>query len=322
MKRITLKDIAKKVGVSQMTVSRVLNNRPDVNPRTRDKIQEIVREMGYVPNTNARALKGAKTNRIGIVVSDIRNPFYSEMVGDLEDIAGEFGLSIIVTDTNKKLETEVTAIHLMELNSVDYMILAPEGYKTEHLDVLRERGFDFLSFGVHFEDKDYPEVYTDDYEGGKSVGSYYAEIGIKKPLLVMGNPRKSNTIDRESGFLSGYEESGGNPSNVLIEHLPVSVEMSEKYFLENRDAFSFDGVFCYNDLMAMGAISAFRKLEILPGKDIPITGYDDVFYAKVLGLTTVKIPIKEMIRKSVEMIIENKNEKIPFKTQLIIRETA
>ena len=178
MKRITLKDIAKKVGVSQMTVSRVLNNRPDVNPLTRDRIQEMVREMGYVPNTNARALKGAKTNRIGIVVSDIRNPFYSELVGDLEDIAGEYGLSVIVTDTNKKLETEVTAIRLMELNSVDYMILAPEGYKTEHLDLLQERGFEFLSFGVHFEDKNYPEVYTDDYEGGKSVGSYFAELGV------------------------------------------------------------------------------------------------------------------------------------------------
>ncbi|MDN5360260.1 MAG: LacI family transcriptional regulator [Thermotogaceae bacterium] len=322
MKRITLKDIAKKVGVSQMTVSRVLNNRPDVNPQTRDRIQEIVSEMGYVPNTNARALKGAKTNRIGIVVSDIRNPFYSELVGDLEDIAGEYGLSVIVTDTNKRLETEVSAIRVMELNSVDYMILAPEGYKTEHLDLLYEKGFEFLSFGVHFEDKNYPEVYTDDYEGGKSVGSYFAELGVKKPLLIMGNPRKLNTIDRESGFLAGFEESGGDTSGVNIEHLSVNVELSEQYFLEKKEHITFDSVFCYNDLMAMGAISAFRKMGIQPGKDIPLIGYDDVFYAKVMGLTTVRIPIKEMIRKSVEIINEGKNEKVQFKTQLIIRETA
>jgi LacI family transcriptional regulator len=74
--------------------------------------------------------------------------------------------------------------------------------------------------------------------------------------------------------------------------------------------------------MAMGAISAFRKMGIQPGKDIPLIGYDDVFYAKVMGLTTVRIPIKEMIRKSVEIINEGKNEKVQFKTQLIIRETA
>ncbi|MFP4461763.1 MAG: LacI family DNA-binding transcriptional regulator, partial [Thermotogota bacterium] len=224
--------------------------------------------------------------------------------------------------TNKKLETEVSAIRLMELNSVDYMILAPEGYKSDHLDLLRERGFDFLSFGVHFEDKNYPEVYTDDYEGGKSVGSYFGEIGVKHPLLLMGNPRKTNTIDRESGFLTGFEASGGNPADVIIEHLSVNVTFSEAFFLQKKDAFNFDSVFCYNDLMAMGAISAFRKLEIIPGKDIPIIGYDDVFYAKVLGLSTVKIPIKEMIRKSVEIIINNKREKAQFKTSLIIRETA
>ena len=122
--------------------------------------------------------------------------------------------------------------------------------------------------------------------------------------------------------MSGFEEAGGNTSNVMIEHLPVSVELSEKYFLEKRDHITFDSVFCYNDLMAMGAISAFRKMEILPGKDIPIIGYDDVFYAKVMGLTTVRIPIKEMIRKSVEIINAGKNEKVQFKTQLIIRETA
>jgi len=109
---------------------------------------------------------------------------------------------------------------------------------------------------------------------------------------------------------------------VNIEHLSVNVELSEQYFLEKKEHITFDSVFCYNDLMAMGAISAFRKMGIQPGKDIPLIGYDDVFYAKVMGLTTVRIPIKEMIRKSVEIINEGKNEKVQFKTQLIIRETA
>ncbi len=322
MNRVTLKDIAVRAGVSQMTVSRVLNNRPDVNPITRKRIEHIIDKLGYIPNVNARALKGAKTNRIGVVVSDIRNPFYSELVGDLEDIAGENGLSIIVTDTNKKLETELTAIRLMEMNSVDYLIIAPEGYKTQHLDSLKEKGIGFLSFGVHFEDKDYPEVWTDDFDGGKSVGAYFADIGVKKPLLLMGNPRKLITTERESGFLSGFEAAGGKPSQVKVAHLLVNAQLSENYIMEKIEPKEFDGVFCYNDLMAMGVISAFRKLNIVAGKDIPLIGYDDVFYAGILGLSTVRIPIKEMIEKAVQIIVENKNEKVQFKTRLIIRETA
>ncbi len=322
MNKITLKDIANEAGVSQMTVSRVLNDKPDVNPATRKNIKAIVERLGYIPNANARALKGAKTNRIGVVVSDIRNPFYSELVGELEDIAGYKGLSVIVSDTNKKLETELTAIRLMELNSVDYLIIAPEGYKTEHLDQLQKRGMNFLSFGVHFEDKDYPEVWTDDYEGGKIVGNYLAGIGSKKPLLIMGNPRKTNTIDRETGFIAGFEESGGNASAIKLEHLKVNTDTCEAYLESELKERTFDSIFCYNDLMAMGALSACRKLGIIPGKDIKIVGYDDVFYANILGLTTVKIPIKKMLETSVDLIINDKREKIEFKPELIIRETA
>ncbi|HPJ89331.1 MAG TPA: LacI family DNA-binding transcriptional regulator [Thermotogota bacterium] len=322
MNKITLKDIAREAGVSQMTVSRVLNERPDVNPVTRKNIKAIVERLGYIPDANARALKGAKTNRIGVVVSDIRNPFYSELVGELEDIAGNKGLSVIVSDTNKKLETELTAIRMMELNSVDYLIIAPEGYRTDHLDQLQKKGMKFLSFGVHFEDKDYPEVWTDDYEGGRAVGMYLGSLGLKKPLLLMGNPRKTNTIDRETGFIAGFEEVGGNPSDIRLEHLKVNTDTCEAFLEEDLKERSFDSIFCYNDLMAMGVFSAFRKLGITAGKDIPLIGYDDVFYAKILGLTTVRIPIDKMLQESVDIIINDKKTKVEFKTELIIRETA
>ncbi len=322
LNKITLKDIAREAGVSQMTVSRVLNERPDVNPVTRKNIKAIVERLGYIPDANARALKGAKTNRIGVVVSDIRNPFYSELVGELEDIAGNKGLSVIVSDTNKKLETELTAIRMMELNSVDYLIIAPEGYRTDHLDQLQKKGMKFLSFGVHFEDKDYPEVWTDDYEGGRAVGMYLGSLGLKKPLLLMGNPRKTNTIDRETGFIAGFEEVGGNPSDIRLEHLKVNTDTCEAFLEEDLKERSFDSIFCYNDLMAMGVFSAFRKLGITAGKDIPLIGYDDVFYAKILGLTTVRIPIDKMLQESVDIIINDKKTKVEFKTELIIRETA
>jgi LacI family transcriptional regulator len=322
LNKTTLKDIAREAGVSQMTVSRVLNDKPDVNSVTRKTIKLIVERLGYIPNANARALKGAKTNRIGVVVSDIRNPFYSELVGELEDIAGNRGLSVIVADTNKKLETEFTAIRLMEINSVDYLIIAPEGYKTDHLDQLQKRGMQFLSFGVHFEDKDYPEVWTDDYEGGRLVGMYLGNLGLKNPLLIMGNPRKTITIDRETGFIAGFEEAGGNTSIIRLEYMSVNADLCEKFFESEIADRTFDGVFCYNDLMAMGALSACRKMGVVAGKDLPIVGYDDVFYAKILGLTTVKIPIKEMLKKSVDILINEKKEKVEFKPELIIRETA
>jgi len=235
--KVTLKDIAKKAKVSVMTVSRVINDKPDVNEKTRGKILKILEETGYIPNSSARVLKGGKSNRIGVVVSDIKNPFYSEMVGELEDIAGSKGMSVVIADTNKRLEGEEAAINSLLSTFVDFLILSPEGYKTDHLDDLRKKGVDFYSFGVHFPKKDYPEVWIDDENGGEQAGAYFATLGVSRPLLIMGNPKKTTTISRTKGFQTGFSNNGGKKENIQIINLEVDWRVSEGFVIDN---FLFD----------------------------------------------------------------------------------
>lgn len=322
MYNVTLKDVAKKAKVSVMTVSRVINNKPDVNVDTKNRILKILKDMGYIPNSTARVLKGADSNRIGVVVSDIKNPFYSEMVGELEDIAGTKGLSVVMADTNKRMEGEVAAINSLISTYVDFLIIAPEGYKTNHLDELKKRGISFFSFGVHFPQKDYTEVWIDDENGGGQVGEYFAKIGVSKPLLIMGNPKKTTTLSRTRGFQAGYERNGGRKENVDIVNLEVDWKSSERFVVENFKSKKYDSIFCYNDLMALGAMRGLGKIGMTVGKNLPLIGYDDVSIAEIVGLTTVKIPVSEMLKSLFELIAGGKEGKVKFIPDLIFRETA
>jgi len=320
--RITLKDIAIKANVSLMTVSRVLNNRPDVKPETRKKIQDLVAELGYIPDTNARVLKGGQSNRIGVVVSDIKNPFYSELVGEIEDQAGIRNLSIVVADNNKRMEGERAAIQSLLSTFVDLLIIAPEGYRTEHLDNLLRKGIPFVSFGVHFGKKPYNEIWIEDIPGGELAGKRFSDLGIARPLLLMGHPKKTTTLSRIGGFIKGYTEAGGTRDNVSIVHLEVDWRISARYVAERLLTDRHDGIFCYNDWMAMGALRALHGLGLSPGKQIPLIGYDDVSLAEVLGLTTIKIPIREMVHRLFLMIEKKEEGKIQFSPSIILRETA
>lgn len=320
MHRATLKDIAKKARVSVMTVSRALNEKPDVRSETRLEIMRIARDMGYVPNASARILKGAETKRIGVVVSDIRNPFYSQMVGELEDISDTHGYTVVVADTNRRLSGEVSAIESLMATTVDCLIVAPEGYKTSHLDDWIVKGMNFLSFGVHFPNKRYTEVWIDEIEGGAQVGSLFVRLGVSKPLLIMGNPLKYTTKGRIQGFIEGYGKE--QIEKIHTEFLEVDWSVSQQFIRDHFSQNQWDGIFCYNDLMAMGAIQGLWSLGIHPGKDIPVVGYDDVPFAEMMGITTMQIPIREMVKKALEMIEQKERKQVKYIPKLILREST
>jgi len=315
MKRITMKDIAEYAGVSVMTVSRVVNNKPNVDPKTRKRILMIIEELGYHPNLDARSLRVGKSGRLGVIVSDIRNPFYAELVGDIEDIASMNSITIIVTDTNKKLDQEIEALNTLYRSSVDSIIIAPEGYYYEHIIKMIQKGVKIVSFGIHFEEPSISEVWIDELEGGKKAGKYLKDKGVEDVFLIMGNPKKFTTRGRVEGFKRGFEKE---PSNVV--YLPVDWKYSYE-FVKNLDRLP-EAFFCYNDLIASGVITALRDLNIKVGRDILVVGYDDVFIAEFLSLTTLRIPKLEMIKGAFEMINSGENLKLKYTPELVIRESA
>ncbi|OAA29460.1 transcriptional regulator [Kosmotoga arenicorallina S304] len=315
MKRPTLKDVAQKAGTSLMTVSRVVNNRPGVSDETKAKIMKAIEELGYRPHSDARSLRVGKTGRIGVVVSDIRNPFYAEMVGDIEDLAEKTGMTVIVTDTERKLQQEQRALETLYNSGVDSIIIAPEGYSVEHLESYKKKGINIVSFGVHCPEGNFSEVWIDEIEGARKVGKYLLKRGVKRVVLIMGNPRKFTTSGRTEGFIQGF---GKVPDYIL--HLPVNWQSSYNAVIEMKKL--PEAFFCYNDLMALGVIKALREKGAVPGKDVAVVGYDDVFFAEISALTTVRIDKSKMVNTAFTLALSDNVEKIKFVPKLILRKSA
>lgn len=315
IKRPTLKDVAKRAGTSLMTVSRVVNNKPGVSEKTRSKIMKVIEELGYKPHSDARSLRIGKTGRIGVIVSDIRNPFYAEMVGDIEDLAGKKGMTVIVTDTERKLDQERKALEALYNSGVDSIIIAPEGYDIEHLKLYKRKGVNIVSFGVYCPNANFSEVWIDEIEGAKRVGDYLSKKGIEKVVLIMGNPKKFTTSGRTKGFIMGF---GKNPEDIL--HLPVDWESAYNAVVEMKKL--PEAFFCYNDLMALGVLKALKERNLTAGKDIFVVGYDDVLFAEVSGLTTVRIDKTKMVETAFELATSDIVDKVKFVPELILRDTA
>ncbi len=312
-KRPTLKDVAILAGTSAMTVSRVINNRPGISEATRKRVQDAVLKLGYKPHPDARSLRIGITRRIGVIVSDIRNPFYSEVVAHIEDFARDDGFTIVVSDTSRRLDVEKITLEELIHVGVDFIIIAPEGFETSHLETYSKM-VDMYSFGVHLPNIGLGEVWIDEEQGGRLAGEYLKSKGVKRAHLIMGNPHKFPTIGRIEGFRKGFGK---------IEDIDyIKVELKEGYKIGKNIKNLPDAFFCYNDFIASGLIKGLRERKIMVGEEVLVIGYDNTYLSEILGLTTIKIPIHSMISTLFKLIEEGKKEKIKFSPELIIRQTA
>lgn len=316
MKRATLREVAKKAGTSMMTVSRVINSKDSVRDETRDRVIRAIDELGYEPHKDARILRGGKTGRIGIVVSDIRNPFYSQVVGDLEDLAEENNMAVIVSDTSKKLNQERKAIKSLLDIKVDAILVAPEGYESSHLIDVINSGTEVVSFGVHFENDEISEVSIDEVAGAAKAGAYLKSGGISDVVMIMGNPRKFTTRGRMEGFLRGF---GHVPEDRVlfceVDWKASCAAVSEMQKLPQA-------FFCYNDMMALGVMKALEERGVELGSEVKVIGYDDVYMAEIAGITTLRIPIRSMVKEAFKTILGDEVRKMVFTPEFIRRKSA
>lgn len=316
MKRVTLRDVARMADTSMMTVSRVINDSPGVSKDTRERIMQIIVELGYKPNKDARSLRSGKTGRLGVLVFDIRNPFYAEMIGEIEDLANDRGLTVIVTDTNRSHQKEEKALNLLEETGVDSVVVAPEGYEFKHLERASNSGLTVVSFGVHFPRGDIYEVWIDDHEGGRKAGEHLRKQGVTKVALVMDNPRKATTVGRTEGFLEGFCSAGESQVFNLQLDWRVAYETVKK-MQTLPEAF-----FCHNDMMAIGVLRALRERRVKVGDEVLVIGFDDVFFAEATDLSTLRIPVRDMVGATFEILSGKKSGKIRYVPELILRGSA
>ena len=321
--RITIKDVAKQADVSIATVSKIINGKDEhISEATRQKVLEIIEQMGYVQNTMAKGLKEANTKTLGLVIPDIDNAF-PEMAKGAQDEAFAHGYTVLFGSTDNNAVQEEKFLDVLKSRMVDGIIYVSSDYATSN-KLLAD-----LSIPVVFIDRKIEKsgnmgsVQIDNYKAMKEVAEYISKKGCKKIAYITADISVSPSRERYEGLKDGLEEAGIVFDKKLHYPGTFSVETGQigAMTLLQREP-SIDCIVCGNDLMAIGAMSTCQKLGRKVPDDIKIMGFDDIYISKYLNpeLTTVRQDAYEMGKQAAGMLIEHIEQKSPLKDIVLSHE--
>ncbi len=328
--RVTIKDIAKESGVSTATVSRVLNDKPDVSDDTKKRINEVIDRLGYNPNGIARGLVLKKTNTIGLIIPDISNPFFPEVTKGVEDRARELDYSIIFCNTDNHQEREQEAVNLMINKHVDGIILSLSMNNKDELKKLEDKGYSVVQIDRKIAQAEFSAVVLNNKLGAYKATNHLIELGHSKIAHIAGDLKVQTSQER----LDGYKESLIKAGLSIDQKWIVVGDFSKdsgyrqmKKLLEVEEVPT--AVFVANDLMAIGAYEACLEVGLSIPNDISIVGYDDIQIASLINpaLTTITQPKYKLGEAAAEMLIsqieeDTRLEDIVLNPKLIIREST
>lgn len=329
---VTIKDIAALAGVSKTTVSKVLNNKDEkISNATRQKVLDIVKQKNYIPNKMAQSLVTKETKTIGVIIPDIRNPFFTDIVRGIEDKAFKEGYNIILCNTDESSKKELKAINTLIEKMVDGIIFAP--YSKGELNL---NDYDLLTKPIVLVDKklnikNLKGIVTLDNKEGTYLATNHLVGNNHKKILYLSGPLK-NKISKDR--LKGYKKALKKADIKYDESLVLKGEYSLEWgyeIIKKLKYINFTAICAGNDLIAIGAIKALKERNIRVPKDVSVVGFDDIETSSIINpqLTTIKQNSYSMGYESANILIKNLEkksfnniEKITFKPELIIRDST
>lgn len=306
--RYNIKDIASLANVSVATVSMALNNKNGVSEKTKQKVLDIAKKLNYLPDRNAQNLITKSSNSIGLVVTDITNPFFGMLVNEINNFVIEAGYSLLLGISNDIVEREAQSVNNFLQNRVDGIIVVPtmqNKYDLKHLFDLQSNGIPFVFITTYYPGINADCVMCDLKKGSYLITKKLIESGHKKIYLLAGNRHAIFTLFRINGYKQAYEEAGIEYSeDWIVETLPYfenGYEVTNKILKEKPDAIT-----TINDVLAMGVLKCLKDNKIKVPQDISVAGYDDLIYTSILEtpLTTIRQPISEIAKEAVDVLFD------------------
>jgi DNA-binding LacI/PurR family transcriptional regulator len=304
--RVTIKDVARESDVDISTVSRCLNDTGRINQKTRDRIFAAAARLNYRPNRVARGLVTGRSQTFGLIVSDIRNPFFAELARGVEDAAYAAGFDVVLCNSDLHAEKQLRYVTSLVEKAVDGIIInyasAMDRRQEKHL----------ASLGVPVVLLNRPEslkllstVSADNFQGGFLAGSYLLKLGHRRLLMLGGPEEQSNHAARKRGFLKGVQGAQGVQPLVLHgdQNFSGGYQLTWKALASQT---GITAVFASNDVMAFGAIRALTEAGKRVPEDISVIGFDNVELSGMIQprLTTIDQPKYEIGRAAVELLLE------------------
>lgn len=332
---VSIKDIAKRVGFSVTTVSRALNDYDDVNAETKDLIRRTAAEMGYVPNSLAQRFQKKKTDTIGLILPTFgprfSDPFFSEFLAGIGNKAATQGFDLLVS-TRSPGEEELNAYRQMvQGRRVDGLVIVRTRKHDERIEYLRSVEFPFVAFGRMEGEIDFPFVDEDGKSGMRLVADHLIALGHRRIACIASPPELMFSQFRLDGLQSRLDELDLSLDPGLIRVGDLTQRSGYEQTLDLLDlANPPSAIVAFNDLMALGAMSAAQNRGLTVGTDVSITGFDNIPIAAHSHppLTTVDQPIYQIGSMVCEMLAQKiKGEALErsqalLQPELIIRESS
>ena len=312
---VRLKDIARQLNISESTVSRALSNHPRISDSTKKKVADLVKKLNYHPNLIAKSLKLKKTKTIGLIIGDITNPFYPEIVKGAEDIASRNDLNIILCNSDYNTEKELEYLNVLVGKRVDGILIMPAGKKLASILFLNENDISFVLIDTKPSIKIKTNcVYADQEYGANIATKHLINLGHSKIALINGPKTVSPCRQVENGFIKAMKKSHINIDNKYLKECDLKTSggyKSMRELLKLKKNELPTAILFISDITAIGAYDAIYEEGLKIPDDFSIVGNDDIPEAKHFSppLTTIAQPKYELGSKGINLLISELNNK-------------
>lgn len=330
MARVTIADVAREAGVSVMTVSRVINHKGEISESTRNRVQQAIDRLQYRPSAIARSLSTQRTKTIGLVVPDISNPFFPEIVRGAENTAWKEGYMVVLSSAEEDLCRETKILQKLEDNRVDGVIICSARLPDKDLLPLIEAQDAVVVINRNVPAHLAGMVEVDDAYGTMR-GIHHLRTTNRHVIGFLAGPSNSySSKKRLQGYRNAIESTGETVEPELIEPCPPDEAggyQALKILLARYPA--VNGLICYNDLVAIGALQACTELGISVPEELAIIGCDDIRLASLVtpALTTLRAPIYDLGELAMNMLLDKLagrecKQMVTVRPELVVRVSA
>lgn len=334
--KLTIQEIADMVDVSKATVSRVLNDKEDVNPGTRQEIKDIIEEYNYKPSPLARCLNKRGTQNLGLAIPHTAEyifsfPYFSELIRSVSHFASEEGYRLILETTRAETGEENAYKDLVTSGVIDGLILLEVRTQDKRIEFLQDNDVPFMVVGRSFEYPDIDYVDSNNVTGARDATEYLIDLGYERINFLNGPEDHSVSYYREKGYRQALERNDLEVREEDITYCQFTIDSGYENIRSLLDeGREINAIFAASDLSAIDAIKALKEDGIEPGKDMSIIGFDNIPFSKVFEppLSTVKQPIFDIGHGVVDALIAKLRGDVtePIQTvlenELVVREST
>ncbi len=306
---VTIRDVAREAGVSVASASRALNNLENVTPQTRDRVLDAARRLRYIPHEGARSLTLRRSDAIGVVLPDLFDEYFSELVRGIDKVAHAHGLQLLLSNMHGSPREAANAIRTMS-GRVDGVLVMPPDHDSDYLRDALPTGIPAVLLNYDRSHGDAASVGIDNHGGAYAMVEHLVDLGYRKIAHIAGPRHNRDARERQRGFIDAIGALTGERAPIIVpgDFTENSGADATRLLLVGR--VPFDAIFCANDMMALGCMGVLSDAGLSVPEHIGVAGFDDIPLAHYASpsLTTMKVHIAELGERAMTSLLARMRE--------------